>query len=180
MTRPRPRPATLAAMKASSSAPAGRTRWSMSLVWATVRAKRDQAQASSRVSRAPGRKPTPPAAMALARPRAATSRASGQLVGTRVPSASRTSGVVRRSGALAHGKAKRSLSVIHSSLTSGSLPAMRRSTTPRRMSTRMAEPEASCSVTESVETRSMGRARKRYLALVRAPTGQIWMMLPEK
>ena len=95
-------------------------------------------------------------------------------------SSSRTSGTVRRSGWEDQVKAKRSLSVIHSSLTSGSLPARWRRTTPRRMSTRMAEPEASCSVTESVETRSMGRARKRYFAEVRAPTGQIWMMLPEK
>ena len=31
-----------------------------------------------------------------------------------------------------------------------------------------------------VETRSNGRDRKRYAAPVSAPTGQIWMVLPEK
>ena len=31
-----------------------------------------------------------------------------------------------------------------------------------------------------VDTRSNGRARNRYEVLVRAPTGQIWMVLPEK
>ncbi len=51
---------------------------------------------------------------------------------------------------------------------------------PRRWSTRMAEPQASCSATDAVETRSKGRERKRYAALVRAPTGQIWIVLPEK
>ena len=53
-------------------------------------------------------------------------------------------------------------------------------TLPRRWSTRMAAPQASCSATLGVETRSKGRERKRYSALVSAPTGQIWMVLPEK
>ena len=44
----------------------------------------------------------------------------------------------------------------------------------------MAEPHESCSATDGVETRSKGRARKRYCAEVSAPTGQIWMTLPEK
>ena len=43
-----------------------------------------------------------------------------------------------RSGADCHVNAKRSLSVIHSSLTAGSSPASRRSTTPRRWSMRIA------------------------------------------
>ena len=51
---------------------------------------------------------------------------------------------------------------------------------PRRWSTRIAEPQLSCSATEGVETRSKGRERKRYSALVSAPTGQIWIVLPEK
>jgi hypothetical protein len=72
------------------------------------------------------------------------------------------------------------LSLIHSSLTCGSLPASRRITLPRRWSTRIALPEESCSATDGVETRSKGRARKRYAAEVSAPTGQIWIVLPEK
>ena len=44
----------------------------------------------------------------------------------------------------------------------------------------MAEPQASSSETEGVETRSKGRERKRYAEEVSAPTGQIWMVLPEK
>ncbi len=44
----------------------------------------------------------------------------------------------------------------------------------------MAEPQASCSATDGVETRSNGRARKRYSAEVSAPTGQIWIVFPEK
>ena len=89
-------------------------------------------------------------------------------------------GRVSRSSPRPYAKAKRSLSVIHSSLTSGSSPASRRITLPRRWSTRIAEPQASCSATDGVETRSNGRDRNRYAALVSAPTGQIWMVLPEK
>ena len=42
------------------------------------------------------------------------------------------------------------------------------------------KPLAQCSHTLGVDTRSNGRERKRYDALVSAPTGQIWMVLPEK
>ena len=89
-------------------------------------------------------------------------------------------GCVMRSGADCHVNAKRSLSVIHSWLTVGSSPASRRSTTPRRWSMRMADPCESCSAMPGVETRSNGRDRNRYAALVRAPTGQICTVLPEK
>jgi hypothetical protein len=51
---------------------------------------------------------------------------------------------------------------------------------PRRWSTRIAEPQESCSAIDGVETRSKGRERKRYAAEVSAPTGQIWIVLPEK
>ena len=44
----------------------------------------------------------------------------------------------------------------------------------------MAEPQASCSAIDGVLTRSNGRERNRYAALVSAPTGQIWIVLPEK
>ena len=44
----------------------------------------------------------------------------------------------------------------------------------------MAEPHASSSAIEGVETRSKGRDRKRYAEEVSAPTGQIWIVLPEK
>jgi len=44
----------------------------------------------------------------------------------------------------------------------------------------MPKPQASCSATDGTETRSNGRARNRYAAEVSAPTGQIWMVLPEK
>ena len=50
----------------------------------------------------------------------------------------------------------------------------------RRQSVRCAHPDAQCSQTESVERMSNGRARKRYDALVSAPTGQICTVLPEK
>ena len=39
----------------------------------------------------------------------------------------------------------------------------------RRMSVRWPQPDAQCSQTVGVETRSNGRERKRYFALVRAP-----------
>ena len=44
------------------------------------------------------------------------------------------------------------------------------------------KPQASCTLvaTDGVLTRSNGRARKRYAAEVSAPTGQIWIVLPEK
>ena len=45
---------------------------------------------------------------------------------------------------------------------------------------RSAQPEAQCSQTLGVDSRSNGRARNRYAALVSAPTGQIWIVLPEK
>ncbi|CAM5610745.1 hypothetical protein SCALM49S_08424 [Streptomyces californicus] len=44
----------------------------------------------------------------------------------------------------------------------------------------MEQPPEHCSHTEGVETRSKGRERNRYAAEVSAPTGQIWMVLPEK
>ncbi|GAA2922047.1 hypothetical protein GCM10020221_17770 [Streptomyces thioluteus] len=45
---------------------------------------------------------------------------------------------------------------------------------------RVAQPPAQCSHTDGEETRSKGRARNRYAAEVSAPTGQIWMVFPEK
>jgi hypothetical protein len=45
---------------------------------------------------------------------------------------------------------------------------------------RIAHPDAQCSQTLASLRRSNGRARKRYCALVSAPTGQIWVVLPEK
>ena len=53
-------------------------------------------------------------------------------------------------------------------------------TLPRRWSVRSAQPAAQCSHTDGVEIRSNGRERKRYDEEVSAPTGQIWMVLPEK
>ena len=44
----------------------------------------------------------------------------------------------------------------------------------------MAEPQASCSAMLGTETRSKGRERNRYADDVSAPTGQIWIVLPEK
>jgi hypothetical protein len=43
---------------------------------------------------------------------------------------------------------------------------------PRRTSVRMSQPDAQCSHADGVETKSNGRARKRYAAPVSAPTGQ--------
>ncbi len=157
---PTPEPATTRPRNAASSAECTRTRWSTSLVPSTVRANRDQAKASSTVRRPPGSTPTPPLSRAAARPAAAISRASTQDAGRSSPF-SRTSGVVMRSGAVCHVKAKRSLSVIHSSLTTGSSPESRRSTWPRRWSMRIAEPHESCSAMLSLLTRSNGRDRNR-------------------
>ena len=95
------------------------------------------------------------------------------------PFSSRTSGVVMRSASVAYWNAQRPLSQFHSSLTSGSAPARRRSTLPRRQSVRCWQPDAQCSHTDGVDTRSNGRARKRYCAPVSAPTGQICTVLPE-
>lgn len=53
-------------------------------------------------------------------------------------------------------------------------------TLPRRWSVRVAQPPEQCSHTECEEMRSKGRERKRYAADVSAPTGQIWIVLPEK
>ena len=81
---------------------------------------------------------------------------------------------------MAYWKPHRPLSQFHSSLTSGSSPARRRSTLPRRQSVRMSQPAAQCSHALGVDTRSNGRERNRYCAPVSAPTGQIWIVLPEK
>ena len=69
--------------------------------------------------------------------------------------------------------AQRPLSQFHSSLIVGSSPASRRRVFPRRTSVRMSQPDAQCSHAEGVETKSNGRARNRYDAPVRAPTGHI-------
>ncbi|CAM5508838.1 hypothetical protein SVIOM74S_10172 [Streptomyces violarus] len=113
-------------------------------------------------------------------PWAAIWSASGQEAGSSSPSALRTSGVSSRSRCCAYRNANRPLSQIHSSLTSGSLAASRRMTLPRRWSVRVAQPPEQCSQTDGDETRSKGRERNRYAAEVSAPTGQIWMVLPEK
>ena len=157
---PRPRPATWAPRKPSSSSLCLRQRASTLLVPRTTRANFDHVQASSNVLRPPGSKPTPFPLAAFARPLAARSSASDQEVLTSFPS-SRTRGRLRRSCCLYQGNANRSLSVIHSSLTWGSLPESFLVTSARRTSIRTALPEASCSATEGVETRSKGRARNR-------------------
>ena len=69
--------------------------------------------------------------------------------------------------------AQRPLSQFHSSFTDASSPAKRRRVFPRRTSVRISHPEAQCSHADGVETKSNGRARKRYAAPVNAPTGQI-------
>ena len=86
-----------------------------------------------------------------------------------------------RSGADCQVKAKRSLSVIHSSLTTGSSPGEAAqhdaaAVVDADRATRTSRARAIA----GVETRSNGRDRKRYAAPVSAPTGQIWMVLPEK
>ena len=47
------------------------------------------------------------------------------------------------------------------------------------MSTRRLQPHAQCGQIESAAFRSNGRATKRYGVAVSAPTGQIWIVLPE-
>ncbi|CAM5649408.1 hypothetical protein SFUMM280S_06153 [Streptomyces fumanus] len=94
-------------------------------------------------------------------PCAAIRRASGQEAGRSSPSASRTRGVSSRSRVCAYRNAKRPLSQIHSSLTSGSLAASRRMTLPRRWSVRVAQPPEQCSHTDGEEIRSNGRDRNR-------------------
>ncbi len=95
-------------------------------------------------------------------PAAAASSASGHDATRSSPDASsRTIGEVSRSAAVVQANAQRPLSQFHSSLTAGSSPASRRSTIPRRWSTRSAQPEAQCSHTPGVDTRSNGRERNR-------------------
>ena len=43
----------------------------------------------------------------------------------------------------------------------------------------MAHPAAQCGQIDSPDATSNGRAANRYVAEVSAPTGQIWMVLPE-
>ncbi len=169
-------PAAPEARNDASSALCGRDRKSMSLVPSAIRANAAYAYRSSTV-------PLPPAstpAARSARPRAAASIASGHDAGCSAPSAPRTSGPVNRSGRVEEAKAQRPLSQLHSSFTSGSSPARRRSTSPRRWSTRSAHPLAQCSHEDGVDVRSNGRARNRYLVDVSAPTGQICTVFPEK
>jgi hypothetical protein len=106
--------------------------------------------------------------------------ASGQPTARIEPSAWRSNGNSSRSPSVAEWNAQRPLSQDHSPLTSGSSIAIRRSTTPRRWSVRIAQPDAQCSQVLGVDTRSNGRERNRYAAPVNAPTGQIWTVLPEK
>ena len=47
------------------------------------------------------------------------------------------------------------------------------------MSARMLQPDAQCMHTVSTVFRSNGRATNRYGTAVNAPTGQIWIVLPE-
>ena len=119
------------------------------------------------------RPPTITAARPAVKPAAAASSASGHDAGTNSPAALRTNGDVMRSCEVWYLNAQRPLSQFHSSLTDGSSPAKRRSVFPRRTSVRISQPEAQCSQADGVETKSNGRARKRYVAPVSAPTGQI-------
>ena len=118
------------------------------------------------------RPPTRTAAPFLS-PAAATAIASGQEAVTSSPFSLRTCGTVKRSVAVTYLNAQRPLSQFHSSLTSASSPAKRRSVLPRRTSVRRSQPDAQCSQADGVETKSNGRARKRYEVPVSAPTGQI-------
>ena len=146
-----------------------RARKSISFVPRAIRANFEYPYASSTVERPPTRT----AARAPFKPAAAAARASGQEAATNSPSALRTNGCVRRSTAVTYLNAQRPLSQFHSSLTAASSPARRRSVLPRRTSVRISQPDAQCSHADGVDTRSNGRARKRYEAPVSAPTGQI-------
>src|SRR5262249_12361774 len=128
----------------------------------------------------PAPSPVEAASRAAARPRAAAAYAAAQEAGRSTPSSSLTSGVFSRSDWVAELNAQRPLSQFHSSLTSGSSPARRRITLPRRWSVRWWQPDAQCSHTLGVDTRSNGRDLNRYAAPVSAPTGQTWTVLPEK
>ena len=149
----------------------GRARKSMSLVPSATRANFAYAYASSTVSRPPVSTPTPsPRRGPRAAPRPPPQRLGparlAQLAGARRPAPAAS---VSRSAAVAYWKPHRPLSQFHSSLTAGSSPASRRITLPRRWSVRSAQPDAQCSHTLGVETRSNGRARNRYCAPVSAP-----------
>ena len=141
----------------------------MSFVASAMRANLLYPYASSYVARPPTRT----AAFAPDKPAAAAAIASGHDVTTNSPSELRTIGCERRSMAVMYLNAQRPLSQFHSSLIVGSSPARRRSVFPRRTSVRMSQPDAQCSHADGVETKSNGRARKRYDAPVSAPTGQI-------
>ena len=105
-------------------------------------------------------------------PAAAAASASGHEASSRTPAAFLIIGVLIRF-LTSYLNAQRPLSQFHSSFTDASSPARRRNVLPRRTSVRIEQPDAQCSHAESFETKSNGRARKRYEVPVKAPTGQI-------
>ena len=119
------------------------------------------------------RPPTRTADFAAFNPAAANASASGHDASSRTPSEFRICGTLRRSTAVTYLNAQRPLSQFHSSLTDASSPAKRRRVFPRRTSVRISQPDAQCSQADGVDTKSNGRARNRYAAPVKAPTGQI-------
>ena len=112
-------------------------------------------------------------------PSATARSASYQVAGTSSPSL-RTMGSARRSSLLTDSKAKRPLSHSQPWLTGSA-------SIPRSRVTRLADdctatrhPTAQVVQVDSTWSRSQGRAVNRYGVAVSAPTGQIWMVLPEK
>jgi hypothetical protein len=88
--------------------------------------------------------------------------------------------VVTRVGAVRWVNANRPRSQFQASLTARLVRASWRWISPRRDCTVSEQPAEQWSQTDGVVTTSKGRALKRYDAEVRAPTGQIWITLPEK
>ncbi|CAB4557137.1 unannotated protein [freshwater metagenome] len=128
----------------------------MSLVPSATRANFAYAYASSTVTRPPTSTP----AFLPFSPVTAVASASGHVASRKTPF-SRIKGAAIRSLAIVYWNAQRPLSQFHSSFTSGSFPASRRRVLFRRTSVRIEHPDAQCSQTVGVETRSNGRDRNR-------------------
>ena len=113
-----------------------------------------------------------------ARASEAAASACSHLTGARAPSAFLASGMLSR-WRLRPSYWNRALSEIHSSFTSSFSRGTMRMTSVPRVSTRMLQPSASLTSTDSTPLSSQFRAVKAYGLEVRAPTGHRSITFPE-
>src|SRR5690554_856157 len=109
----------------------------------------------------------------------AAANASAQVAETSSPSR-RTSGAPSRSSWWMASKSNRPTSQSQPQFTGSASTPLRRSTRLREVSIDTRQPTEHDWQVDSTVWRSHGRALKRYGFAVRAPTGQIWTVLPEK